>query len=105
MARGIPEDEGLGADGHPIIARIANGPWAGTLRQKAACILRRWASMLDPAHSIVIVTDDLHLMRLAIDGCVKLMCQKQAAELFEANKDYIMKAELANWRPEEGNLQ
>lgn len=104
MESRVPESEEVESD-RPIIARIADGPWVGTLRQKAATLLRRWAAALDPSHTIVIVTTDRVLMRHAIDGCVKLMWQKQAMDLYEANKDYLMACELQNWKPDEGRPQ
>jgi hypothetical protein len=84
----------------PIIARIADGPPALTWRFRLAAWFRIWSMRLDDGHMIVVVTDDVHLMQLAIDGCVKLMIQKQAVEIWEANKDFLLACELQNWNPD-----
>ncbi len=93
MASGVSEK--------PIIVRIANGQPVWTWRFRLAGWMRTLTARLDPCHTIVIVTDDLRLMQHAIDGCVKLMWQKQAAEQYAANESFIQACALQNWQPDD----
>lgn len=105
MAGRVPEEPGAIDGKQPIIVRIVNGMPNMGWRVRLATYLRRLSIWVDDGHMIVINTDDRVLVRNAVDGCVKLMMQKHAQEMFEAHKAYVQKAGLANWNPQDGAPQ